>query len=211
MNKNKRSAKDRIAEYQQQAANLELSYTKCPKCHGSSAGFTSHETRFRKLQIIEGNVIHAFLVTLFRWKCLFCKATFTDYPPFMTRYKRFANEDVVDFCQTYLMKHTATYRSISNPDACGIVYSREPEQDKRLSHSTLWSWLTFLGALKKPLQKMLRFVTEKDPSSQAHRLNWIIHPRKYRSKPRSSCLYTALHLIFVMPIYRNSIQGDLFP
>ena len=61
----------------------------CPACHASGC-FTRKDTRRRKLRYVRQHPVTSILhvakivIRLVRWKCIFCKYTFTDYPDFRT-------------------------------------------------------------------------------------------------------------------------------
>ena len=61
----------------------------CPACHAATC-FTRKDIRRRKLRYLRQNQVTSILhvteiaIRLVRWKCIFCKYTFTDYPDFRT-------------------------------------------------------------------------------------------------------------------------------
>ena len=61
----------------------------CPACH-VSACLTRKDIRRRKLRYLRQHpvtlILHVakIVIRLVRWKCIFCKYTFTDYPDFRT-------------------------------------------------------------------------------------------------------------------------------
>ena len=61
----------------------------CPACH-ASACLSRKDIRRRKLRYIRKQPVTSIrhvakiVIRLVRWKCIFCKYTFTDYPDFRT-------------------------------------------------------------------------------------------------------------------------------
>ena len=71
--------------------NHRCSLSCCPHCGRApepTLFFRRHALRQRKFLVIQGRYIHAVEGLLARWRCPFCRRTFTEYPPFALPFKR---------------------------------------------------------------------------------------------------------------------------
>jgi len=75
--------------HESQVDAAKCSKSACPACH-AVACLTRKDIRRRKLRYVRQHPLTSILyvaktaIRLVRWKCIFCKYTFTDYPDFRT-------------------------------------------------------------------------------------------------------------------------------
>ena len=144
-----------------------------------------------------------FFTTLWRWKCVLCAKTFTYYPPFCVPYKRFVLAAITERCARYVEPDETSYRAVVRSQGMALGYAEDAAASKQLSASTVWRWLSDLGAGTKRLQAGLRLIQAKDPSSVWHRQIRPMAPRKYRSAHRREALQTGRLLLVVAPVFER--------
>jgi hypothetical protein len=116
-------------------------------------------------------------------------------PIFVLPYKRFAANQLIQFANQYLGSDSLPLRQASS--FCGKPIGYESE-DHALSHTTLWRFLTCLGAMTISLSTGVDLFQKAFPESTIHRFTESISPSKYRSDSRAQSLRNAnrlLHLI----------------
>lgn len=70
-----------------------------------------------------------------------------------------------------------------------------------LSHTTLWRWLTFLGAMTLSLQAGTQAYQQANPSSSVHRFLGRVHPSRARSEQRLERLSVARRLLHLQSLW----------
>lgn len=167
--------------------------SKCPRCGVSrkdDSSFRRHALRLRFLLVTVDRLVYRVAVRLARWQCSGCRQTFTNYPPFMFRYKHYALPEMSARARTYVLDEKLSYRRgvtesnlpifHRNSDLCdsgSTNRQRELEVMVVLSHATLFRWVTSLGSLKV------------QGGSAPRR---PVYPRKYHTKTRMGILQACL-------------------
>lgn len=174
-----------IADYEQNA-NLPPIRKCCPCCFSEQATFKQHDSRARELRYVVTFWVKTFLLTLFRWKCSVCNATFTVYPRFLLPYKRFITPSMLSLCQNYLRVGEASYRDIAYPGKSQYAY--ENNGSRELSHVSVWNWFKGLLPFAQNAHKTIQLLFRAVPDSSIHREVIPVNSRKYQSEERQICL-----------------------
>ena len=189
-------------------------FTDCPVCHKHPAGFSRHDVRRRSLLCVIEGIVSKLVTFLARWLCPLCNRTFTVYPRFMLRYKRYVADTVLDKSTTYVEDHAATYRSTIKEGPLPIAYDAtpgSPDDGRQLAHSTLHRWLTTLGGLYETLRNAFAALKAACPGTNVFRALPVITPRKYCSQVRRLCLQTAATLLRVDREFTAAFTASVFP
>jgi len=138
--------------------------------------------------------------------------------PFALRHKRYVKQAVCEKSQGYLDRDIS-YEQAVRHDGMPIQY--HPTQGgvmaagkdplPRLAPSTLWRWLSWLGALPDTLSAARKLIRQKEPDSTLHREVWALLPRNCRSEQRRSVLQRAMQLIVSEGLFASSFHQGLFP
>lgn len=187
----------------------------CPRCHKQPKGFSRHDSRRRTILCVIEGIVHRFLTRLARWMCPLCGHTFSVYPRFVFRHKRYVAGTVLDKSATYVEDHAATYRSTIKEDGLPIAYDARPgspDDGRQLAPSTLHRWLTTLGGLSETLRHAFAVIKAADPATTVFRRALpVIAPWKYRSERRRLRLRTAATLLQTGREYRALFGVPIFP
>ena len=203
----------------------------CPCCGGHPDGFTRHDRRRRIFLVILERLIHKIFSFLTRSKCPLCGHTFTVYPPFALRHKRYVRQTVLEMGARYVTNNReadrtgstrraperpVTYREAVTVNRMPVFHetSGEASDDAPvpiLNHSTLHRWLTSLAKLPRTLLEALCLIREKDSTSAIFRLVRPIHPQKYRSERRRLDLQDCQSLFQAATEYKRLFGASLFP
>jgi hypothetical protein len=142
-------------------------------------------------------VVHRVPGYLPRFECPACQRTFTDYPPFALRYKRYTTGSVLNRARRFFQGRSVSYRQAMWVDRQRIVYGPHNGQEdlRQLSHTTLWRWLGWLGGMTTLLAATCKLIRDKDPSADLFRQSYPIDPRRYRSEQRRQVLQTATRVL----------------
>jgi hypothetical protein len=189
-------------------------FTDCPVCHQRPAGFSRHDVRRRSLLCVIEGIVSKLVTFLVRWLCPLCSRTFTVYPRFMLRYKRYVADTVLDKSTTYVGDHAASYRGTIKEGPLPIAYDAtagSPDDGRQLAHSTLHRWLTTLGGLRETLRNAFAALKAACPGTNVFRVVPVIAPRKYRSQPRRLRLQTAATLLRVDREFTAAFTASVFP
>lgn len=224
---------EEIQRYTQSVKNGSFScrLDSCPSCGGRPRGFSRHDCRRRIFLVIVERIIHKIHSFLTRWRCPCCGGSFTVYPPFALRHKRYVRQTVLDMGARYVTDDRSADRTRSarrSPE--GPVTYREAVTVNRmpvfhetadhggddapvpvLSHSTLHRWLSSLAKLPRTLLGALRLIREKDSTSTIFRLVQPIHPQKYRSAGRRMELQECQQLFRAAAEYERLFGASIFP
>jgi hypothetical protein len=167
--------------------------SQCPRCgvrRNSESSFRRHAVRHRFVLVTVDRLIYRVSVRLVRWRCSVCRHTFTNYPPFMLRYKHYVVPEMRTRATTYVRDERVSYRrgvteselpifhrDAMQYDSSSTERQRESEETPILAHATLYRWVTSLGS------RTVR-------GGFAPRMP--VSPKKYRTKTRLRVLQTCL-------------------
>ena len=189
-------------------------FKECPQCHKQPEGFSRHDCRKRTvLRVVEG-VVYKLFTLLTRWLCPLCNHTFTMYPRFVLRHKRYVADTVLEKSATYVQDHIATYRSTIKEGSLPIAYDATPESPddgRQLAPSTLHRWLTTLGGLHETLRNAFAVINAACSATNVFRAVPVIAPWKYRSEQRRLRLRTAATLLRTGREYQAIFGVSIFP
>jgi len=144
--------------------NHRCSLSCCPHCGRapeSTLFFRRHALRHREFLVIEGRYVRAVEGLLARWRCPFCRRTFTEYPPFALPFKRYAVSQIAPRALEYVQDDGVSYRKGVLEKFMPIFHWFDPatEPDARagdepvLAHTTLYRWVSTLGnGVSRPAQ-----------------------------------------------------------
>jgi len=113
-------------------------------------------------------------------------------PIFVLPYKRFAANQLIHLANQYLDSDQLSLRQATSFLSKSIGYESE---DHALSHTTLWRFLTYLGAMTISLNTGVELFLKAFPESTIYRVTGAISPRKYRSELRAQILRNANRLL----------------
>ncbi len=136
--------------------NHRCSLSYCPHCGWApepTVFFRRHAFRQRQFLVINGRYIHAVGGLLARWRCPFCRRTFTEYPAFALPYKRYAVSQIAPRALQYVENDGISYRKGVLQSYLPIFYWINPSGDAAsygtgesvLAHTTLYHWVSSLG------------------------------------------------------------------
>lgn len=105
-------------------------------------------------------------------------------------------------------------KAISNADGRPVFYAAKAvkadaanaaeaksSDTPALSHTTLWRWLTFLGAMTLSLQVGTEALLQANPSSAIHRFAGLVHPKHPHSEKRLKMLSIARRLLHLQTLW----------
>jgi len=136
--------------------NHRCSLSCCPHCGRApepALFFRRHALRHREFLVIEGRYVRSVFALLARWRCPFCRRTFTEYPSFALPHKRYAipnmapralkyvEDDGVSYRKSVLNTYLPIFHRPGPADGPGAYDDREPV----LAHTTLYRWVSALG------------------------------------------------------------------
>jgi hypothetical protein len=198
----------------------------CPRCF-FSARFAKHDCARRKFRVrlydptLDDIVIAVFDSWRVRFCCSHCGKTFTEYPSFAVPHKRFVQQDVLAKALPYLQDEQSeqapqnqqapprTYRAAVRERRLPASYIQDTH-GRQLSHTTVWRWLSWLGSLRKLVQRATGMILEKNASADVHRQTFPIACHKYRSDSRRQTLQEAARLFHVVDIFSLTFGRSLF-
>jgi hypothetical protein len=184
----------------------------CPRCGERPEAFKRHALRRRTFLVVVGRLVHSVLSYLVRWKCPRCRTTFTAYPAFALPCKRYVREAILDHTGRYLATDGATYRAAAAVDKMPVFHGSEASRidDRTLQPSTLFRWITTLGALTRTVRAALHLIHAAGASDVFRRL-LPVAPRKYRSEARRQRLETTQALRLAEEEYPVLFGRSIFP
>lgn len=188
--------------------------TDCPVCHQRPAGFSRHDVRRRSLLCVTEGIVRRLVTFLVRWLCPLCNHTFTVYPRFMLRYKRYVADTVLDKSTAYVEDRAPTYRGTIKEGPLPVAYDATPgslDDGRQLAPSTLHRWLSTLGGLREILRNAFAALKAACPGTNVFRVAPMIAPRKYRSQPRRLRLQAAATLLRVDREFTAAFTTSIFP
>lgn len=185
----------------------------CERCRKKPEHFRRHERRSRKLRVIAGQTVLYVLVWLLRWKCSECEQTFTEYPDFIARHKRYAVHQMQDLGKKYVTTMDTTYEETVREEGKAISHVGEGDEliDHFLAGSTVWRWLGYWGNQEELLSEALDMIAKKCPESMALREMQPVQPNKYRSERRRIALETFLRMFSASVEFLKLFGQKIFP
>lgn len=183
----------------------------CPRCEGHPDFFKIHDVRERTFLVVVERLVRTILSLLLRWKCPLCGKTFTDYPPFALRCKRYVRRTVVESGRRYVEEDRMTYREGVLKHGLPIFRDCDEREidDRALAPSSLHRWITSLGSLAETLRAALGLLGSK--GSGIFRKVFPVSPRKYRTEGRKAILEDCLRLLLAEEEYRSLFGVSIFP
>jgi len=128
-------------------------------------------------------------------------------PIFVLPYKRFAANQLIHLANRYLDSDQLSLRQATSFRGKSIGYESE---DHALSHTTLWRFLTCLGAMTISLSTGVELFLNAFPESTIHRFTGSISPRKFRSESRAQCLRNANRLLNLISRWDAAFPKERF-
>ena len=136
--------------------NHRCSLSCCPHCGRApepTLFFRRHALRQRKFLVIQGRYVHGVEGLLARWRCPFCRRTFTEYPPFALPFKRYAVSQIAPRALDYVEEDGVSYRKAVLETFMPIFHWFDPVAEAHvreggepvLAHTTLYRWVSTLG------------------------------------------------------------------
>jgi len=197
------------------SGNIDMPKGICIKCQGKPDSFKLHECRKRSFRFIAECFVYIVMSFLVRWKCPICKATFTDYPPFALPFKRYVVSDIEQLCSSYLDDPSATYRKCVSHEKSAIAYHSDHNaiDERQLSHSSLWRWVTFFGNMHERLASSLDLIHQKCPDPVFTRSLFMnpISRHKFHSQVRKIILQTAQNFLISQTLFETIFGTYCFP
>ncbi len=89
------------------------------------------------------------------------------------------------------------------------ICHQDPGKARQLAPSTVYRWITTLGALDKTLQTAVSLLLEK--GDDIHRQVVDVAARKYRSQQRKMLLQDCLRLFYTDARYQILFERSIFP
>ena len=174
-----------------------------------------HEMRRRHVRVIVELTVQVLWIVIIRWRCSRCRCVFTDLPDFLLPYRRYASTSLLPLAREYLEQDRHSYQQVVAPQGCVIGYLTPPRHEKiderALHRSTLWRFMSFVGAQTAALQRGLELWSEYEPLSTLHRFLGGVAPHKYRSQPREEILRTARRLLHLIDHWDRTFIEPFFP
>lgn len=159
--------------------------------------------------------VKVLVIVIARWRCSHCRYVFTDYPPFVFPYRRYASDSLLPLARNYVEQDSCSYQQAVSHSGGQFCYDASPGQKKydgwALNRSTLWRFLLFLGTQTATLQTGLQLWLEHDPLSTLHRFSGTVAPHKYRSSPREEILRHARRLLHLVDHWNRAFAEPFFP
>jgi hypothetical protein len=128
--------------------------------------------------------------------------------------KRFVQPPISAKASDYLgTEHS--YRQSVKEEGMPIMYDdRKPAQQRLpvgLAPSTVWRWLSWLGAMPSTLRAAWDLIRQKEPNSTLHRQPWVVSAAKYRSEKRRETLVAAMQVLAADRICARIFGRGIFP
>jgi len=132
----------------------------CPYCGAIPSRFLRNGRRKHIFRTVEQGIVSQITGSLARWKCPVCRRSFTEYPEYAVRGKRFSRGTIQALCERYFRDGRTTYRETVCDDGIPIAYPEsgrsvsgfddDDAQTPALSHTTVYRWITTLGDQPSP-------------------------------------------------------------
>ena len=128
-------------------------------------------------------------------------------PIFVLPYKRYAVIQLIEFAKEYLGSDSLTLRPVTSSHGKAVGYESE---EHALSHTTLWRFLTWLGAMTISLSTGVDLFQKAFPESNIHRFTGSISPSKFRSESRAESLRNADRLLNLISRWDTAFPKERF-
>ena len=124
-------------------------------------------------------------------------------PTFVLPHKRYATFEITKLCRKVLDQNQSLRKSVWNADGRPVFHAKETKGSEApaLSHTTLWRWLTFMGAMVLSLQAGTEAFLQANPTSTFHRFLGIVHPSRARTHERLEMLSIARRLLHLQSLW----------
>jgi hypothetical protein len=135
-------------------------------------------------------------------------------PTFVLPYKRYAGPTLLHLAARYVEEDRQTYRGLTTPQGVTIGYVTPPgaaDEERKLSHSTIWRMLSWLGVQVPALLAGYRQILDHNPSSLCHRFLGAVAPRKYRSRKRQRLLSRSRQVVHLIAEWEELFPERFFP
>lgn len=187
----------------------------CRKCSNVHVEFKLHECRERKVRIIEDVFVKIETISLVRYKCSFCKGTFTVYPDFVLPNKRYATNTMIELSEKYLEKEKTSYENTVKEGEIKIGYEEDLGKKKNyetfLYGSTVKRWIVWFGKLESSISKALDMIRQKCPMTNIFREISPCSEKKYKNDEQRKILENAMMLLKVKKEYERIFGENFFP
>lgn len=168
--------------------------------------------RSRIILLVVLSIVERVKTYLTRWKCTSCLCTFTLYLDFALAHKRYEASFIFARCSAYVEDKARTYREGVLRDGLPIMYE-DADSGTQLWPSTLWRWMSTLGAFPETTRYALHLIKQKSPSTglfrglSMHRIGEC----KYRTLGRKRVLERCLSLLVACRVYAQLFGMSVFP
>ena len=120
--------------------------------------------------------------------------------------------DIEHLSEDYLKDDKSYQQTVScEGEAIGYEESDGKIDERQLSASTPWRWLTFLGSMNNTLTEGLNLIEQKAPQSAIFRQLFPLWPGKYRTQERKLLLQNAWKLLQANRIFEHLFGYKIFP
>lgn len=205
--------------------------SQCPRCEhrvDASTFFRLHEIRRRTFWVLVCATVHTIVSCISRWKCSHCGRTFTWYPAFAMRHKRYVLPLILERSQAYVEQEDQSYRQGVREQGEPIFHARSEDEEitaasseqaktqervLALAHSTLHRWVSTVGALGQTLRRAWRLIQQACPARGLVRelAGFRVAPGKYRSPARQGVLHACRCLCVTEGVYAAIFGVSIFP
>jgi hypothetical protein len=202
-------------EQHQKAVSCGRRYrNQCRRCE-ANGGFVRHELRRRQVRLIVLLTVQVLWIVVARWKCSRCGHRFTDLPDFLLPHRRYAKDSSLPLAREYLEHDQRSYQQVAAPQGMVRGYvTREGAaaiDERALHRTTVWRWVTWLGAQTAALQVGMQLWLEHDPLSTLHHFSAAVAPHKFRSLRREEQLRAARRLLRLSDLWDATFGRPFFP
>jgi len=115
----------------------------------------------------------------------------------------------------YVENDRQTYRETASPAGRTTGYVTPPGasaiEERKLSHSTIWRMLGWLGGQVAALLVARRLIQEHHPGSTCHRFVGAVAPHKFRSRKRGRLLRHSRQLLHLIVEWEGLFAERFFP
>jgi hypothetical protein len=205
--------------------------SQCPRCGcpaETRALFRCHETRARTFLVVVRDLVYTILSVITRWKCPRCRRTFTWYPAFAVPHKRYVLAVILERCRAYVESEEASYRK-GVQERGKPVFHEQPqgrqitadsterekanETVRALAHTTLYRWVSTLGAWAHTLRRARELIKQRRPGTLLFRelADFRVASGKCRSRARRRVLHACRSLCVTEAVYAAVFGVSIFP
>ena len=222
-----------IRRYEQDARHHRVrpQLSQCPRCGcrpDRPAFFRCHERRARTFLVVVAELVYRILSVITRWRCPGCRRTFTWYPPFAAPHKRYVLAVMLERCQAYAERDEQSYRKgvqeggmpVFHEQPQGEQITAESTEEEKanervpaLAHTTLYRWVSTLGAWAHMLHRARELIKQRRPGTLLFRelAGFRVAPGKFRSRARRGVLDACRSLCVTAAVYRAVFGVSIFP